>query len=73
MIETAPRTAGLSGDLGWGDADDDSSGGGFNTALLVVATTAYWGLTWLSSGLAPLPLLASRLRPRSHLWSTQPE
>jgi hypothetical protein len=57
----APYTTGLSGDLGWGDADSDHQGG-FNAGLLVLVTTGYWASTWLLSGLPPLAFAASQVR-----------
>jgi len=55
------RTHGLSGDLGWNDSDEPPLGGR-GSVLLLVASTVYFGSVWLLSGLAPLPLLASRIR-----------
>jgi hypothetical protein len=57
--QPTPRTTGLSGDLGWPDAEHRSFGflGGM---LLLLASGAYWGTTWLLSGLAPLPLFGRR-------------
>jgi hypothetical protein len=60
VIDSTPYTTGLSGDLGWGDADE--AAGPLTTAMLVMVTSTCWGLTWLLSGLAPLPVLASRVR-----------
>jgi hypothetical protein len=61
MIDESLRTHGLSGDLGWNDTDEAPMSG-LHSALLVVATSAYFGAVWLLSGLPPLPLLASRVR-----------
>jgi hypothetical protein len=67
--QLTPHTTGLSGDLGWPDAEDRSFGmlGG---ALLLIASTAYWGSTWLLSGLAPLSLLGRHLEPTTATNST---
>jgi hypothetical protein len=56
-----PRAHGLSGDHGWND-QDEAPLGGLRSMLFVAAGTAYFGSVWLLSGLAPLPLLISRLR-----------
>ena len=54
------RTHGLSGDHGWNDADEAPLGG-LRSLLFVAAGGLYFGSVWLLSGLAPLPLLLSRL------------
>jgi len=55
------QTAGLSGDLGWNEADGaESPLRGLGTGLLVLATGSVWGAVWLLSGLPPLLSLASR-------------
>jgi hypothetical protein len=61
MIDQSPRIHGLSGDLGWNDADDAPMGV-LRSALLLAATGAYFGAVWLMSGLPPLPSVASRVR-----------
>jgi len=55
------RTHGLSGDHGWDDADEVPFGG-LRSLMFVAAGGLYFGSVWLLSGLAPLPLLVSRLR-----------
>lgn len=55
-----PRVHGLSGDHGWNDSDE-SPLVGIRSILFLVAGTAYFGSVWLLSGLAPLPMLVSRL------------
>lgn len=62
MTNKVPQIHGLSGDLGWNEADDNRIGG-LHSVLLVVATGAYFGSVWLLSGLAPLSFMASRSRP----------
>ncbi len=64
--EEQPYLHELSGDLDWDDSDDPPLGG-FDALLLLAAGTAYYGAVWLLSGLAPLPLLISRLKNWS--WS----
>jgi hypothetical protein len=55
------HTYGLSGDHGWNDADEVPLEG-LRSLLFVAAGALYFGSVWLLSGLAPLPLLVSRLR-----------
>jgi hypothetical protein len=55
------HTHGLSGDHGWSDADEVPLRG-LRSLLFVAAGALYFGSVWLLSGLAPLPLLLSRLR-----------
>jgi hypothetical protein len=57
----SPQTAGLSGDHGWGEDADEAHPGPLRTALLLATSGAFWGVLWLMTGLAPLPVLASRL------------
>jgi len=59
--DRTPRSYGLSGDLGWNDSDEPPLGGS-GSLLLAVASALYFGSVWLLSGLAPLPMLASRFR-----------
>lgn len=56
-----PRTHGLSIDYGWNDADEVPFDG-LRSLLFVAPGGVYFGSVWLLSGLAPLPLLVSRLR-----------
>lgn len=60
-MDAPPRTCGLSGDLGWNEADDERPYG-FHSSLLLVASSAYFGAVWLLSGLQPLALVASCIR-----------
>jgi hypothetical protein len=59
---------GVSGDLDWIGGSEPPLAGP-QSILLTVATVAYFGSVWLLSGLAPLPLLASRVRPMRHKTS----
>lgn len=59
-------TAGLSGDLGWNEAEQVPIWG-FGTALLVLASGAVWSSVWLLSGLPPLLWVASRVRSGRHI------
>ena len=59
MISESPQTHGLSGDLGWNEADETDMNG-LNSSLLLVATSIYFGSVWLLSGLPPLPFFISR-------------
>jgi hypothetical protein len=68
MIDELPRTYGLSGDLGWNDTDEAPMGG-LRSAILLVATSAYFGSVWLLSGLPPLASVASRVRCRTGIES----
>jgi len=68
MIDELPSAHGLSGDLGWNDTDDAPMGG-LRSAMLLVATSAYFGSVWLLSGLPPLAFVASRVRRRSEIQS----
>ena len=61
MIDHSPPTHGLSGDLGWNDTDATPMRV-LRSALLLVATGAYFGTIWLLSGLPPLLFVASRVR-----------
>jgi hypothetical protein len=56
-----PEVHGLSGDLGWNEVESKRISE-LNSVLLVVTTMAYFGCTWLLSGLAPLTFVASRIR-----------
>jgi hypothetical protein len=56
-----PHRHGLSIDHGWSDADETPLGG-FRSVLFLAAGGLYFGCVWLLSGLAPLPILVSRLR-----------
>jgi hypothetical protein len=68
IIDEAPHTYGLSGDLGWNDTEEAPIGG-LRSALLLTATGAYFGSVWLLSGLPPLAFVASRVRDgRERLW-----
>jgi hypothetical protein len=58
------HTRGLWGDHGLNDADD-VTWGGLGSMFLVAAGCAYFASIWLVSGLAPLPMLVSRLREGS--------
>lgn len=59
--DVEPQVYGLSGDHGWNDTDAPRVGA-LRSALLIVVGAAYFGLVWLLSGLAPLPLLASHVK-----------
>ena len=59
MSDEALYSAGLSGDLGWNEAETPPLTG-LATAVLLVTTSAYWGVVWLLSGLPPLASFASR-------------
>jgi hypothetical protein len=61
VADSPPLTHGLSGDLGWNENDEDSMRG-HRAVLLVVASGVYYASVWLLSGLAPLGLVASRIR-----------
>jgi hypothetical protein len=64
MIDTSLRAAASSSEFGWGDADDNGVVLGLlSTAVLVVATGTFWGMTWLATGLAPVASVAALLRP----------
>jgi len=54
------HASGLFGDLSWNESDQQFSGA--STVILMLASCAYFGAAWVMSGLAPLPLLASRIR-----------
>jgi hypothetical protein len=63
---------GVMAEIGWGDTEESgraARGTGF--ALLLIVTSAYWGSTWLLSGLAPLAFVASNLRRRRRHASTE--
>ena len=62
VTDDMPQAHGLSGDLGWNEADADRMGA-IHSVLLLVASGAYFGSVWLLSGLAPLSYMASRGRP----------
>jgi hypothetical protein len=68
MIDERPRAHGLSGDLGWNDTDEAPMGG-LRSAILLMATSAYFGSVWLLSGLPPLASVASRVQGRSKIES----
>jgi hypothetical protein len=57
MTGEALNAAGLSGDLGWNEAEEMPMVR-LSTALLVLATGAVWSSVWLLSGLPPLAALA---------------
>ena len=59
MIDEALNRTGLSGDLGWNEADEPQLGG-VGGALLVVASVAVWGAVWLLSGIPPLVTVVTR-------------
>jgi hypothetical protein len=61
MRSDYPQTHGLSGDLGWNEAEDAPTHG-VRSSLLLVATSVYFGSIWLLSGLPPLPFLTTRGR-----------
>jgi hypothetical protein len=65
VIDQPPRMAGLSGDLGWNESDEQPMGR-LSTALLVAATSAYWGSLWVLAGLPPLSSVMSRRRRAAH-------
>jgi hypothetical protein len=66
-------TGGLTGDFGWGDADDASAWGGAGSAVLVVASSLYGAAVWLANGLPPIPYLLTRVRnPRTPTTPPQP-
>jgi hypothetical protein len=74
MRVEALHTAGLSGDLGWNEAEDLPTGG-LSTALLILATGVVWGSVWLLSGLPPLSSVASRVGRQvdsDHLSASEP-
>jgi hypothetical protein len=52
---------GLSIDHGWSDSDDAPLSG-LRSLLFLAAGGVYFGSIWLLSGLAPLPILLSRMR-----------
>jgi hypothetical protein len=53
MRDGALQVAGLSGDLGWNEADDIPMRG-VSTVLMVIASGVVWGSVWLLSGFPPL-------------------
>jgi hypothetical protein len=59
VSDATVHTAGLSGDHGWNEADDRPMGG-ISTALLLTATTLYWGSLWLLAGVPPISTVVSR-------------
>jgi hypothetical protein len=67
------RTSGMTGDFGWGDADDASNWGGVGSAVLLVASSFYGTAVWLAHGLPPIPYLLTRVRnPRTRTIPQQP-
>lgn len=59
MNDIMLRTAGLSGDYGWNDAEDQSSSA-IDTAVLVGSAAFVWVSLWLTAGLPPLGLWLTR-------------
>jgi hypothetical protein len=59
MIDRMPNVAGLSGDLGW-DESDEPRLNGVGSALMVTATSLYWGSLWVLAGLPPLSNVLTR-------------
>jgi hypothetical protein len=51
------NSAGLSGDLGWNEADETPMDA-LSTVVLILATGAVWSSVWLLSGLPPLLSMA---------------
>jgi hypothetical protein len=63
-IDEQPRLYGLSI-----DSIDDATLSGLHSLLFLAAGGMYFGSVWLLSGLAPLPMLVSRLRnDRTENW-----
>jgi hypothetical protein len=63
MSAETPRMAGLSGDHGWNEAEDDPMSR-LSTAVLVLASGAVWGAVWVFSGLLPFSLVAGIWRSK---------
>ncbi len=59
MTLQEPGTGYVRDEFGWNEADDAPTGV-LRTALLVLATSGYWGWLWLLRGLPPIAFVASR-------------
>jgi hypothetical protein len=68
MNPGAGTTSGQFGEIGWTDAQDEEGrlDRAVSPAVLLGVVGAYWVVTWIMSGLAPLAYLAGRVGDIRH-------